>query len=231
VNATVTCSIGSLAVNAQAVVKINVTPTVAGSLTNSGTLQTNGVALVATSTPAVTVTDFTVSVSPSTNTVAAGDSATYEVKVGVPRGQSNFFPNSVSLACSAGLPTGAACTFSTNPLTMTNTSPVSSTVTITTTARPVSTGQLRGFRYWYAVLFPITGLTLFGLGAGARRRRKYLVVLFGFVLIGLCGLQLACNSGSGTTTPQTGTPAGTYPITMTGTSGAAHTARLTLVVQ
>jgi hypothetical protein len=180
----------------------------------------------------VTVTDFTVGVSPSTNAVVAGNTATYQVRVGIPNGQTNFFPNAVSLSCSAGVPTGAACTFSTNPVTLTSSSPISSTLTLTTTARPVTTGTLQQFRTWYAAVLPIGGLTFLGFSVGTTRRRRWIVGIFVVLVVGLAGFQLACSSGSGTTTPPTGTPAGTYPITVTGTSGsAAHAVRMTLVVQ
>jgi uncharacterized repeat protein (TIGR01451 family) len=231
VNGTVTCSLGSLAANAQAVVKIVLTPTVARPFNNSGTLQSNGVALVATS-PTVTVNDFTLGVSPTSTTLTAGDTATYQVTLGIPAGQSGAFSNQVSLSCSAGVPTAAACTFSTNPLTMSNASPVSSTLTITTTARPVTTTSLPTLHRWYVSFLPITGLTLLGISIGGVRRRRFAVVAFAVVLFGLCGLQLACNNGSGTTQPKTGTPAGTYTITLTGTSGSAsHAKQLKLVVQ
>ncbi len=235
VNGSVTCAVGSLGGSAsspgQATIKINLTPTVAGTLTNNGTLQANG-APAGASSANVTVSDFSVGVTPATAAVAAGNTATYQVQVGVPNGQTNFFPNSVSLSCSAGVPTGAACTFSTNPLTMTSTSAISSTLTLTTTARPVTTGAVRRFRTWYAALVPIGGFTLLGLGAGSARRRRWILAMFVTLLFGLVGLQLACSSGSGTTTPPAGTPAGTYPITVTGTSGSAsHAVRMTLIVQ
>lgn len=235
VNGAVTCAIGSLGVvattaAAQATVKINLTPTAPGTLSNTGTLQANG-AFVTSQSATATVTDFTVGVSPSTNAVVAGNTATYQVQVGIPRGQTNFFPNAVSLSCSAGVPTGATCTFSTNPLTMTSTSAISSTLTITTTARPVTAAQLR-FGSWYATLLPIGGLTILGMGVGASRRRKFGIAIFGMVVFALIGFQLACSGSSGSTTPPAGTPAGTYAITLTGTSGSAsHASRLTLVVQ
>src|SRR5215469_3570838 len=237
VNGTVTCSLGSLGVGTSghptsANVKINLTPTVAGTLSNSGTLQANGLPFQSAST-SVPVTDFSVGVSPSTSVVVAGNSATYQAQVGVPTGQTNFFPNSVSLACSAGVPSAAACAFSTSPVTMTNTSAVTSTLTITTTARPVpTTAQRRSSRYWYAAMLPIPGLTFLGLGMGAGRRRIWVIAVFCLLAFALAGFQLACSSGSGTTTPPTGTPAGTYVITLTGTSGSAsHATSLTLVVQ
>lgn len=235
VNGFVTCAIGSLggspSAPGQASVKINLTPTVAGPLSNNGILQASG-APAGASSASVVVSDFRVGVTPSTAAVVAGNTATYQVQVGDPAGQSSFFPNAVSLSCSAGVPTGAACTFSTNPVTLTSTSAISSTLTLTTTARPVTTGRLQQLRVWYAAILPIGGLTFLGLGVGSTRRRRWFIGSFVVLVFVLAGLQLACSSGSGTTTPPTGTPAGTYPITVTGTSGSAsHGVRMTLVVQ
>jgi uncharacterized repeat protein (TIGR01451 family) len=231
VNATVTCSIGTLGIGATATVKVNLTPTATGLLTNSATVQANGAAAGGASA-SVNVVDFTLGISPTTAAVVAGNSATFQVQVGNPSGQTSFFPDAVSLSCSAGVPTGAGCTFSTNPLTLTSTSAISSTLTLTTTARPVTTGRLQKLRTWYAAILPITGLTFLGLGLGTARRRRWLIGIFAVLVFGLAGLQLACSGSSGGTTPPAGTPAGTYPITLTGTSGSAsHAVRMTLVVQ
>ncbi|HVO63707.1 MAG TPA: hypothetical protein VMT53_22480, partial [Terriglobales bacterium] len=236
VNGSVTCAIGSLGGTSsspgQASVQINLTPTVAGTLTNNGTLQANG-APAGASSASVTVSDFTVGVSPGTISVAAGDTATYQVQIGNPGGQTSFFPDAISLSCSAGVPTGAACTFSTNPVTLTSTSPISSTLTLTTTARPVTTtGGLERFRLWYATVLPITGITFLGLGIGVTRRRRWAIGISAVLVFAFAGFQLACSGSNGTTPPPAGTPAGTYPITLTGTSGSAsHAVRMTLVVQ
>jgi uncharacterized repeat protein (TIGR01451 family) len=228
INASVTCSIGTLGVGATAKVAINVTPTVAGIVSSSATATANGANTFFTSATAA-VTDFAVAATPATATVAAGNSVTYQVTAS-PRVALGF-PNSVSIGCSAGLPTGAACTFSTNPVTP-NTSPVSSTLTITTTARPVTTGAIGSARIWYAALVPISGFAFWGVGMGSVRRRRSAMILLALVMLSLAGLQLACGSGSGTTTTATGTPAGSYPITVTGTSGSvSHATKVFLVVQ
>ena len=226
VNATVTCSLGTLGIGSTGKVALSVTPTVFGAVTSTATVTANGAPLFQSST--VAVTDYSVSASPATTTVAAGNSATYQVSVNP---SSSGFPNSVSLGCSAGLPTGASCTFSTNPVTP-NASAVSSTLTVATTARPVTTGALGGSRVLYAALLPISGLAYLGFGLGASRRRKVTMVLLVVLMLSFAGLQLACGGGSGTSTTTTGTPAGTYSVTLTATSGSiSHTTRIFLVVQ
>jgi hypothetical protein len=90
---------------------------------------------------------------------------------------------------------------------------------ITTTARPVTTGAL-GFlkRNFYALWLTVPGFLLVGLGAGRRRRRMAAIL----TLCSLCFLLLlipAC-SHSTTQTPVSGTPAGSYTITVTAASGS-----------
>jgi len=84
----------------------------------------------------------------------------------------------------------------------------------------------------YATWLPVGGLSLLGLGVGASRRRRRWVAgaLLGFIA-GLVLLQGACGS-SGSNVAQTGgTPAGTYTIKITGTSGSdSHTTEVNLIV-
>jgi hypothetical protein len=85
----------------------------------------------------------------------------------------------------------------------------------------------------YATWLPISGLTLLGLGIGGKvsRRRKWLGGLMVAAILLMIGLQAACSS-SRTTSQTNGTPAGTYTLTVTGTSGTvSHATSFTLVVQ
>jgi uncharacterized repeat protein (TIGR01451 family) len=239
----VLCSIGTLLSSGTATVTEVLTPTLGSTFLNSS----GSVGVTPSANPpsvdlmpgnnsasaSVQVLDFTIGANPSSATVTAGTSAVYNVQVG-PAG-SQAFTNSVSLSCSAGLPQGTSCAFSTNPLTMTNTSPVSSQLTISTTVRPVTTTSLNpGSRLWYAALLPIFGLAFLGRGIGksAAGRRWIIALLLGLVMTGVF-FQAACGSGTkSTATVNPGTPAGTYNVTVTGTSGtASHGATVVLVVQ
>jgi len=112
---------------------------------------------------------------------------------------------------------------------------VSSTLVINTTARPVTTAQQPPLtRPLYATWLPVSGLTLLalGIGGGASRKRKMLrgILFGGFLALTL--LLPACGSRSKAAPTTAGTPAGTYTVTVSGTSGSAsRTTTVTLVVQ
>jgi hypothetical protein len=86
------------------------------------------------------------------------------------------------------------------------------------------------------VLVPLAMLFLAWIGFACARRRRALagVTLAAMLLLVALGLASCGGGSSGTTTtpPVTGTPAGTYSITVTATSGSlSHQAVVTLNVQ
>jgi Domain of unknown function DUF11/Beta-propeller repeat len=230
------CTIGTLNAGATATVTVILTPVAASTpataptvLGNSGAVSATGSGST-TASGSVVVNDFTLTMSPATATVPAGVPATYTATV-TPTG---YIPESVSLACGSGLPTGATCTATTNPF-PSLTGPQSSTLVIATTSRVTTTTHWwheRGFGApAYAAWLPISGLALLGVGA---RKNSYLRrVLLGIFLSVFLALMLflgACGKSSVTTT--SGTPAGTYEVTVNATSGTAtRTTTVTLVVQ
>jgi uncharacterized repeat protein (TIGR01451 family) len=239
VNNVETCVIGTIVPSTSttpnaATVKMVFTPTTAGTLGNSASVSANGSSPLANASGSATVNDFQISISsPNPVTVTAGSPASYTVVLG-PLPSGTTYSSQISLSCS-GLPTGATCAFSTTPVTIPSSAPVSSTLTINTTARPVSTARARSFpRPGYGTWLPVSGLALLGLGIRSRTWRRH-CWLGGVVVGSLLGLILllpACSSSKSTTSPSTGTPAGTYTVTVTGTSGtAARTTTATLVVQ
>lgn len=224
----ITCTIGTLTAGSSATVTVILTPTSAGSLGNSGSVTANGTAGVSAST-SVTVTDFSISVAPTSVTVPAGTPATYTVTVTpLPT-----YSSSVSLSCSSGLPPATSCSFSTTPVTLSGTTPVSSVLTVNTTVRPIVTVGLNPRRATYAMWLPLTGMAFLGLTmmGGKSRRRWLLAAMFAMALTGTVAFESACSSSKVTQTV-TGTPAGTYTITVSGVSGAdSKTTSVTLVVQ
>jgi len=246
-NNTVLCNIGTLNAAATATVTVIETP-VAPTLPNNNPISLGNSASVfvgqqqlATASGNATVNDFSLKVAPATATVPAGVPAVFTATI-TPSSMSGF-PDSVSISCGSGLPTGATCLpGNNNPLPNLNTGAQSSQLVINSTARVTTTTDLRHGHNsgtpFYAALLPLSGLPVSGLallgvglcGKGSRRRRW----LMGLLLASLFALILflpACGT-TATTTTTTGTPAGTYVVTVNAVSGnATRSTVVTLVVQ
>jgi FG-GAP-like repeat len=172
------------------------------------------------------VPGFSVVASSTSSTVSPGQSATTTLTLT----PSNGFDQSVSLSCS-GLPTGAACQFSPASVTV-NGAAATSTLTMTTTAATAMSSAARPFD----PLLP-GGFLLAGLFAPIFLRRRqpvagpqhYLwlvMVLAGAAMIQGCGggnsSEPPSSSGGSSSSGggSTGTPAGTYTVTITATGGS-----------
>ena len=162
--------------------------------------------------------------SPGSDTVSAGQAATYIVTV---TPQFGSFDATVTLSCSAGLPPLSSCSFS--PATLTpGGSDATSTLTVSTTAPSAFLTPPFGPRDdapFYALWLGLPGLVVVGLTLVGQKPKK---VKLGFylslsLLLALFVLQVACGGDGGTTPspppPRPGTPAGTFNITITGRSG------------
>jgi hypothetical protein len=226
------CAIGALNAGATATVTVVMTPTAVGPFGNSATLSVAGTSFTTSATASATVTDFTIGVNPPTRTTPAGSAVTYSITI-TPAGGTSF-PDSVSLACGAGLPTGGSCEFINNPITNLTTGAQSRVLTLNTTAQVTTTTELRpGHRPFFAIWLPFSGLAFLGFGglALSRRRKILMSLLLGLFLAGLA-LQVGCGSSTKSTTTTTGTPAGTYTITVNATSGtASRSSTVQLTVQ
>lgn len=203
--------------------------------TNTGT---NAGTQSAAANVSVSFEDYALAATPSLANVNAGQSATYTVTLSPVSG----FNNPVSLSCSSGLPAGASCSFSPASITSNGSSPVSSTVTITTTAHSKSVaGPPPGHREPPPGT-PLGGTTrdaillalLLGLIVAIRLRgRRHAWVALGMVLL-LALVLGGCNLGYygfiGSNPAPTGSPAGVYTVTISGTyTPAASTTGQTAV--
>ncbi len=191
--------------------------------------------------------------SPPLQTVTAGNSTTYTVTV-TPL---NGFSQVVLLGCK-NLPQGSdataqkpdtTCTFSPPGLTLDGSNPSTATLTISTTASksshmlPQPPGGSPPWGSWkiewwallallwiiFAVSLVVTGRRL--LGAKPVRLRASLAILV--LAASLSALATACNStyyGPQTTPVATGTPAGTYTVTIVGTLGSNNSIKRSTTV-
>jgi hypothetical protein len=226
----VLCNLGVINGGQSSTITVNLTPTGPGTIANSGTVTVGGFSKTTIASP-VSVNSFRLTPLRSNNTVVAGNPASYPIQIT----PSSVFTASISIACSSGLPGGGTtCTPSTNPVTLEGSSPSTVTLVISTFPRVTTTaGLLRDRGKFLASLLPVSGLAFLGLGIGSRlnRRRRLTGGLFFLALMTLVLFQPACGGHSSTTTT-TGTPAGTYTITVSATSGSfSQTTPITLVVQ
>ena len=226
---TVLCKVGPVAVNATVTVTVVLIPTTGTtSLNVAPSLSANGGPFVPfPSVPDVPVSDFAISAAPTSVTINAGESTSYVVTLTPIRGA---YSSAISVS-DTGLPTAATGTFTSTSVTISGSS-ATTTLNIKTTARPANTGSVLRGGPLYATWLPVGGLSLLGLGVGAGfKRRRWLPGMLLGLLAGLIVLQAACGNSSSTPTPTSGTPAGTYPITITGSSGSdSHNTRVTLIV-
>ncbi|HET7840452.1 MAG TPA: SBBP repeat-containing protein [Terriglobia bacterium] len=189
-----------------------------GNVSNSAKLTIPGPGCQAgcQATGSAQVNDFAIQATPSLQKVTAGAEASYSVTV-QPSSNSGF-PESISLACGPGLPTGATCSFPNNPVPNLNSGPVTRVLDITTTARVTTPARLfHGGGPVYAFWLPIGGLAL--VGGLSRRRRLLLAALLAMVIATIAFFPGCSNSSN--TSLTTGTPAGTYTVTVNATSGNA----------
>jgi hypothetical protein len=189
--------------------------------------------------PLTVIQDFALgSLTPTTQTINPGQSATYNFSV-LPVGE---FSNAVSLSCSGG-PAISRCSFAPNAVTPGSSSgPVVMTVSTTSSSASVSPQRPDRTAISYAFWLALPGLVLLGTKTRRVRRGKLSlpVPLLGLFMLAL--LLMSCGGGASSSAAgsnagggggqQQGTQPGTYTITVTGTSGTlTHQApTVTLIV-
>jgi len=180
--------------------------------------------------------DFTINpAGNATQTVTAGQTATFTNAIAI--APLDAFSGTVSLSCSLA---ASATTCSVNPSSLPSATGTASVI-VTTTSRgsaPPVAPNIRlttGPRSMRIVLFAILISFLLWTFIKQRQRPSGAALVLSLALLFLTlGVAGGCGGGGGTTPPPPppqGTRAGTYPITVTSTSGSlSHTTTLTLIV-
>ncbi|MEJ2006848.1 MAG: choice-of-anchor D domain-containing protein, partial [Acidobacteriota bacterium] len=236
-----TCSTSkALAASGSCTIAVTFTPDGPG--TNTGTITINDNAASSTQTIALSGTgeDFTLGMasgSSSSASVSAGGSASYTLAL-APEGG---FNQAVNLACS-GAPAYATCTVSPASVTLDGSNNSSVSVKVSTTASsmvapgpgnfgPPPSGGLP-LATWLGIIGLLALMVLVKFspkGGRVRRAAPWATLALAAALCAGCG---GGSSGMSTTTSSNATPAGTYTLTVTGTSGSlTQTSQVTLTVQ
>jgi hypothetical protein len=223
-----TCSV-TLPAGGSCAINIVFTPTTGGTRTGKVTITDNA----ADSPQVIALTgsgsDFSITASTPSMTEFAGTPAQFNVTITPESG----FNAQVSLNCQ--LPsslTATTCTVTPTSVTLDGTNPTQASVTIKTTARtmaPPGPAVDRPFShnpeipvFWVVAILATAILALLA----ARRRR----VLLSFGLATLC-VMMCVGCGSGRSFSGSGTPAGTYTVTINATSGSVvHSTTVQLTV-
>jgi hypothetical protein len=156
---------------------------------------------------------ITVGASPSSLTLARGQSANLQVTVTATAGN----VPAVALACS-NLPAGASCAFSPNSV-IPGTGKASATLTISagqmtaTTQRPAGTA--------YALWMPMFGFAGILMLDSGKLRRRALAFLAGALLLLACSCGGGASPASPSSTKQVG-PQGSYAVVVSGSSASAQ---------
>jgi uncharacterized repeat protein (TIGR01451 family) len=216
----VVCSIPTLQSGSTSPVTFVVTPNSKGTFEATATVVSANNTITSIPAPAsFQASDFFLSqVTPSAQSVVAGGIAKYTVLLN----PDPVFGANISLTCGS-LPAATTCTFTNSTITFSGgVSGASTTLILQTTAQPPTTVAANAWRGpFYALWLMVPGMAVLGLGAGRKRRGKksrLLGLLALSVLFALVLLQPSCSSGT-TPMPTSGTPSGTYPLTVTATSG------------
>jgi hypothetical protein len=219
-------------------VQVFFTPTATGQRNGAVTLASNAVGSPQTITLTGGVTpDFAMAAAAggsTTQTVTAGQTANYSLVL-TPAGG---FTGTVTLSCS-GQPQNGSCAVAPGSVTVSGIAATPFTVGVTTAARSASTPGTVGAGMGAGGRGPGTLAWMLAFAVGSlwltRGRRRLISVLGPLATLAMVALLLmvGCGGGSTSTPPpvHTGTPAGTYTIVVTATSGSTtHTQNLTLTV-
>lgn len=210
------------------VINVTFTPTAAGSRTGTLTVTDNAPGSPQTVSLSGTGTDFSITVasgSSSGASVTAGQTGSYTLTLGGSQG----FNGMVTIACT-GAPQSSTCAVTPNSVALNGTSGTNVTVSVATTAHSMASrrplwpplGPSTPAAYsatWLVTLLILSALALLSRAAGRSLRWPiFAALLLAAMALASCG---GAPYGSGGIS---GTPAGTYTLTTTGTYASGSTA-------
>jgi hypothetical protein len=217
----------SLAANANCSINVSFKPSAGGSRTGTLSITDNAAQSPQTVALSGTGQDFSLSVSPSSATVNAGQSVSLTLAISPDGG----FNQLVSLTCT-GAPKDSACAVTPSSVTPNGSGVSSVSVSITTTARSFLMPPITSLPLDLTVRIVVTVLSCALLLCLAARRPRRMA--FGFGALLLIVLASGCAGITNQITPpgsSSGTTAGNYSLTVEGTSGnISHTAVIALKV-
>ncbi|MGO9862510.1 MAG: SBBP repeat-containing protein [Terriglobales bacterium] len=245
--ATISCYIPTLSVcttpcSSPAAVEVDVTTSGTAQpapqiITVSGVASANGGPAQITSSQTANVEDFTIGATAQNLIINAGDFDSIQVTFcPSPYNYEGIYSGTItpSESVSPSMVTSPSPSFSPTPVTLSGSTCGSTSLGIQTVARPVNSGSLLRRGSFYATWLPLAGLSLAGLSfGGSSKRRRWLIAVVLCLIAATVLLQPGCSAASTNSSTNTGTLAGPYTFTITGSAGtgSSHSTNVIITVR